>query len=124
MSFFGRVGTLFEMYDGSCGVVGVEDVEKMGMMVVGVVTVGAAAELLGRLLGRLLDCGRLRWGPARDAVKVGSARAEMMEAEVRETRGVPMEMELKCQSGIVRLPVRAALAGAAKKAGVEAVQVR
>ena len=58
------------------------------MMVAGVVTEGASVELLGRLL----DCGKLSWEPARDAVKAGSARAEMMEAdgkEIRETRGKP-----------------------------------
>ena len=84
----GRVGILFEMYGGSCWATGVEDVEGIGMMVADVVTVGAVVELLGRLL----ECGKLRWGPARDVVKAGSARAEMTEAdgrEVRETMGEP-----------------------------------
>ena len=56
----------------------------MGMMVADVVTVVAAVELL--------DCGKLRWGPARDALNAGSARAEMTEAdgrEIRETMGEP-----------------------------------
>ena len=65
MSFLGRVGILFEMYGGSCGATGVWDAEGMGMMVADVVIVIAAVELLGRLL----ECGKLRWGPARDAVK-------------------------------------------------------
>ena len=54
------------------------------MMVAGVVTMGATVELL--------DCGQLRWGPARDAVKAGSTKAKMMEADGRviiETRGKP-----------------------------------
>ena len=58
------------------------DVEGMGGMEAGVVTVGAAAELLSGLVGS----GKWRWGPARDAVKAGRARAEMVEAEGRETR--------------------------------------
>ena len=70
------------------------------MMDAGVVTVGAAVELMGRLL----DCGKLRWGPARDAVKAGSARAEMMEAdgrEIRETRAEPRwRRSVKGGSGI------------------------
>ena len=72
----------------------------MGVMVAGVVTVGATVELLGKLL----DCGKLRWGPARDAVKAGSARAKMMEAderEIRETRGKPRwRRSVKWGSGI------------------------
>ena len=58
------------------------------MMVVDVVSVVAAVELLDRLL----DGGKLRWGPARDVLKAGSARAEMMEAdgrEIWETMGGP-----------------------------------
>ena len=58
--------------------------DGMGMMVADVVTVVAAVELL--------DCGKLRWGPARDALNAGSARAEMTEAdgrEIRETMGEP-----------------------------------
>ena len=52
-----------------------------------VVFLGAVVELLGGLVG----CGKLWWGPARDAVKAGSTRAKM-EAEgreIRETLGGP-----------------------------------
>ena len=65
--------------------------EEMGLMVPGVVTVEAAVELLGKLL----ECGRFRWGPARGAVKAGSHRAEMMEAggrEISEAGNEPMEL--------------------------------
>ena len=89
MNFLGRVGILFAMNDGSCGTAGIQDVEGMGMMIAGVVTMGDVVELL-------LDCSRLRCGPARDAEKVGSARAEMMEADGWEIRGEPMG----CTNGI------------------------
>ena len=46
MSFLGRMGILFEMYDGSCGAAGVQDVEGMGLMVADVVT-GRSSRAVG-----------------------------------------------------------------------------